>query len=51
MTFVIAEECLRLGLRAETIVFRDLHIGPASPQLRAEPAFRATDLRTRVERG
>ncbi len=36
MSFLIAEECVQLGLRAGAIVFRDLRIAPASPDLRAE---------------
>jgi DNA/RNA-binding domain of Phe-tRNA-synthetase-like protein len=36
MTFLIAEACLHLGLRAGAIVFRDLRIAPAPPELRAE---------------
>ena len=33
---LIAEACRQLGLRAAAIVFRDLCIAPASPELRAE---------------
>jgi DNA/RNA-binding domain of Phe-tRNA-synthetase-like protein len=36
MTFFIAETCLQLGLRAGAVVFRDLNIAPAPPELRAE---------------
>jgi DNA/RNA-binding domain of Phe-tRNA-synthetase-like protein len=36
MTFLVAEECVQLGLRAGAIVFRDLHIASASPELRGE---------------
>jgi DNA/RNA-binding domain of Phe-tRNA-synthetase-like protein len=36
MTFFVAEECVQLGMRAGAIVFRDLHITPASPELRTE---------------
>jgi DNA/RNA-binding domain of Phe-tRNA-synthetase-like protein len=36
MIFVVAEECVQLGLRAGAIVLRNLHIAPALPQLRAE---------------
>jgi len=36
MMFHVAEECVQLGLRAEVIVFRDLRIAPAPPELRAE---------------
>jgi DNA/RNA-binding domain of Phe-tRNA-synthetase-like protein len=34
--FLIAEACRQLGLRAAAIVFRDLHIAPGPPELRAE---------------
>jgi DNA/RNA-binding domain of Phe-tRNA-synthetase-like protein len=34
--FLIAEDCRQLGLRAAAIVFRDLRIAPAPPELRAE---------------
>ncbi len=33
--FQVAPECIQLGLRAGVIVFRGLHIAPASPELRA----------------
>ncbi len=36
MTFHVAEECVQLGLRAGAIVFRDLRIAPAPPELRAD---------------
>jgi len=36
MTFGVAEECVQLGLRAGAIVFRNLVIAAASPELRAE---------------
>jgi DNA/RNA-binding domain of Phe-tRNA-synthetase-like protein len=38
MSFRVAEECVRLGLRAGAIVFRGVHVGPAGPALRAEIA-------------
>lgn len=36
MTFFIAEACLQLGLRARAILFRNLCIAPAPPELRVE---------------
>jgi len=36
MTFGVAEECVQLGLRAGAIVFRNLVIAAASPELRAQ---------------
>jgi DNA/RNA-binding domain of Phe-tRNA-synthetase-like protein len=36
MTFVVAKECLRLGLRAGALVFRNVRVAPASPELRVE---------------
>jgi DNA/RNA-binding domain of Phe-tRNA-synthetase-like protein len=36
MTFGVAEECFRLGLRAGAVVFRDVRILPTSTELRAE---------------
>jgi DNA/RNA-binding domain of Phe-tRNA-synthetase-like protein len=36
MTFIVAEECVQLGLRAGAIVFRDLVIAAAAPELLAE---------------
>jgi DNA/RNA-binding domain of Phe-tRNA-synthetase-like protein len=38
MTFLVAEDCVQLGLRAGAIVFRDVRITAASPELRAEIA-------------
>jgi DNA/RNA-binding domain of Phe-tRNA-synthetase-like protein len=35
MSFRVSEDCLGLGLRAGAILFRDLNIGPAGPELRA----------------
>lgn len=36
MAFLVSEECVQLGLRASAIIFRNLVITTASPQLRAE---------------
>jgi DNA/RNA-binding domain of Phe-tRNA-synthetase-like protein len=38
MSFVVAEECLALGLRAGAVVFRRVQVGPAPANLRAEIA-------------
>jgi DNA/RNA-binding domain of Phe-tRNA-synthetase-like protein len=47
MTFFIAETCLHLGLRARVIVFRDLSIAPAPPELRAEIDREIQEVRSR----
>ena len=36
MDFVVAEECLRLGLRAGAVVFRDVTVAMSPPDLRSE---------------
>jgi DNA/RNA-binding domain of Phe-tRNA-synthetase-like protein len=36
MAFVVAPECLALGLRAGAVVFRGVRVGPAPDELRAE---------------
>jgi DNA/RNA-binding domain of Phe-tRNA-synthetase-like protein len=38
MTFAVAEECIRLGLRAGAVVFRGVRVGPRGPELNAEIA-------------
>jgi DNA/RNA-binding domain of Phe-tRNA-synthetase-like protein len=38
IVFTVAEECVQLGLRAGSVVFRDVHIAPAPPELRAQIA-------------
>jgi DNA/RNA-binding domain of Phe-tRNA-synthetase-like protein len=38
MNFIVAAECVQLGLRAGAIVFRDVQVGAAGPGLRAEIA-------------
>jgi DNA/RNA-binding domain of Phe-tRNA-synthetase-like protein len=45
--FLVAEECRQLGLRAGAVVFRDLHVGPASAELHAELAREAERIRAR----
>src|SRR4051794_37859751 len=49
MSFAIAEECVALGLRAGVILFRDLHIEPTSPALRAEIAREVEQIRSRFK--
>jgi DNA/RNA-binding domain of Phe-tRNA-synthetase-like protein len=39
--FIVTPECQRLGLRAGAIAFRNLHVGPASANLRATIAHEA----------
>jgi DNA/RNA-binding domain of Phe-tRNA-synthetase-like protein len=36
MSFFVTDDCRRLGLRAGAIVFRNVHVAPASPELRLE---------------
>lgn len=36
MSFAVSADCLQLGLRASVVLFRGVHIAPASPELRAE---------------
>lgn len=38
MNFLVSADCVRLGLRAGAIVFRDVRVGAASAELRAEVA-------------
>jgi DNA/RNA-binding domain of Phe-tRNA-synthetase-like protein len=47
MTFTVAEECLRLGLRAGAVVFRNVAIVPALPPLRSEIAEQVRAVRAR----
>jgi DNA/RNA-binding domain of Phe-tRNA-synthetase-like protein len=47
MTFSVSEACVRLGLRAGAVVFRDVRVGPADPGLRAEIAKGVQALRAR----
>src|SRR5581483_4547784 len=47
MNLIVDEKCIALGLRAEAILFRDLTIGPAPPELRAEICREAELIRTR----
>src|SRR5439155_7836458 len=45
--FIVAEECMQLGLRAGVILFRNVQVGPASPALRSEIAAEAQALRVK----
>jgi DNA/RNA-binding domain of Phe-tRNA-synthetase-like protein len=44
MTFLIEQECVRLGLRAGAVVLRNVRVGPSGPDLRAELAAEAAAL-------
>lgn len=47
MDFMVAEECVQLGLRAGAIVFRGVHIDHSGPELRAAIAQEIEAIRTR----
>jgi DNA/RNA-binding domain of Phe-tRNA-synthetase-like protein len=47
MTFTVADDCLRLGLRAGAVLFRGVRVGPSGPALRAEIEQEAQRLRVR----
>jgi DNA/RNA-binding domain of Phe-tRNA-synthetase-like protein len=47
MPFVVAEDCVRLGLRAGAVAFRGVRVGPAGPGLRAEVAEEVAAVRQR----
>jgi DNA/RNA-binding domain of Phe-tRNA-synthetase-like protein len=47
MVFTVSDDCVRLGLRAGAIVFRNVRVTAAGPELRAEIAREATALRAR----
>jgi DNA/RNA-binding domain of Phe-tRNA-synthetase-like protein len=47
MTFLVADECVRLGLRAGAVVFHNVRVGPSGPDLRAEMAAQAAAIRRR----
>jgi DNA/RNA-binding domain of Phe-tRNA-synthetase-like protein len=47
MTFIVAEDCTRLGLRAGAIVFRNVHVAAADPGSRAEITSEVERLRSR----
>src|SRR5437870_13656863 len=47
MNFLVAEECVRLGLRAGAIVFRNVHVTASNPVQRAEIMKDVAALRAR----
>jgi DNA/RNA-binding domain of Phe-tRNA-synthetase-like protein len=47
MTFTVAEECRRLGLRAGAVAFRNVRVVPSDAGLRSEIAEEARAIRTR----
>jgi DNA/RNA-binding domain of Phe-tRNA-synthetase-like protein len=47
MDFIVSEDCLQLGLRAGAIIFRNVHITPSNPALRAVIALAVRAIRTR----
>ncbi len=48
MIFQVAEECIRLGLRAGAVVFRGIRVGPSGPDLLAEIAAECAAIRARL---
>jgi DNA/RNA-binding domain of Phe-tRNA-synthetase-like protein len=47
MSFVVSQDCLRLGLRAGAVLLRSARVAPAGPELRAETARQAQAIRAR----
>jgi DNA/RNA-binding domain of Phe-tRNA-synthetase-like protein len=47
MSFVVAEDCVKLGLRAGAVVFRNVRVAEASPALRSEIATEIEAIRAR----
>jgi DNA/RNA-binding domain of Phe-tRNA-synthetase-like protein len=47
MSFVVSQECVRLGLRAGAAVFRGVRVAPAGPELRAAVVREAAAVRGR----
>jgi DNA/RNA-binding domain of Phe-tRNA-synthetase-like protein len=47
MGFIVAPECIELGLRAGAVVFRGVHVTAAGPALRAEIAAAVQAIRAR----
>lgn len=47
MTFRVAQECVRLGLRAGAVVFRGVRVAPSDAALRAEIVREAQAVRSR----
>ena len=47
MNFIVTNDCIRLGLRAGAIIFRELHVTASTPALRAQMLEAAAAIRTR----
>jgi DNA/RNA-binding domain of Phe-tRNA-synthetase-like protein len=47
VSFIVAEECVKLGLRAGAILFHNVQVGAASPALRSEIAQEVTAIRAK----
>src|SRR5262245_12498634 len=47
MSFLVSDDCIRLGLRAGAIIFNGVRVGPASAELRAEIVREAAAVRNR----
>jgi DNA/RNA-binding domain of Phe-tRNA-synthetase-like protein len=47
MTFIVEEDCIKLGLRAGAVVFRNVRVGEAGPALRSEIAGEIEAIRAR----
>jgi DNA/RNA-binding domain of Phe-tRNA-synthetase-like protein len=47
MSFTVTDDCLRLGLRAGAVVFRNVHIVPNDPALRSEITLEVQTIRAR----
>jgi len=47
MSFAVTEDCIKLGLRAKVVIFRDVHVAEAPPQLRSEIAAAVQTIRAR----
>jgi DNA/RNA-binding domain of Phe-tRNA-synthetase-like protein len=48
-TFLVSDDCIRLGLRAGAIVFRGVRVGPAGPAFREEIAKEVSAIRARFD--
>lgn len=49
MIFAVADDCIKLGLRAGAVVFRNLHIAESPPALRASIAREVEAIRGRFD--
>src|SRR5208283_1498448 len=47
MSFIVADACVRLGLRAGAILFRNVLVSASSPELKAEIALEVQTVRKR----